>query len=115
MDLIYNCSQESENKILIQYSGLPDSIYFLVSIKNPCYDVSGVFKNAILTPDGCDGGYILNFHAVTESNEDLINGLINFKFIGTYKTDIYYQDNNTNTDPDNATYLSTIKLQVNYN
>ena len=114
MDIIYNFKQIGDNDILVYYQIPIDDPFFLVVLKVPCFHQSGVSKVAIISATDCGDYFDLSFTGVPAIYEDLLNGEIYFQNIGTWSADVYYQDNDTNVDPVNATYLDSIQFQVNY-
>lgn len=114
--MIYNISQIGDNIILTNYDIPIDSPFFLAVLKVPCYSgKDGQSKNAILNSTGCNSYYNLSFTGVEEVSENLLVGDIYYPNIGTWTADIYYQDNDTNTDLINATFIDSLNLQVTYN
>ena len=112
--MIYNVSQLGVNNLSVNYE-VPDGQYILMVLRVPCYSgKAGQEKAAILDNTLCEGLKVLSFEGVTEMYEDLLDGLIYFSNIGTWEADLYYQENGVYTNPDDAEYLDTIKLQVNY-
>lgn len=113
--MIYNISQTGNNVILVDYDIDITSPYFLAVLKVPCYSgKDGQSKNAIIDSSECDNYYDLAFTGVDEVDENLLIGDIYYPNIGTWTVDLYYQDNDTNTDPLNATFLESFNLQVTY-
>lgn len=113
--MIYNFSQTGINAFDVYYDIDIDSPYFLGVLKVPCYSGKIGQSESVLIPSvECGDYYTLTIDGVDEIDEDLLTGLVYFPNIGTWTLDLYYQDNDTNTDPNNATFLEAFELQVNY-
>ena len=113
--MIYNITQIGSNNILLNLDVMEIDPFFLTVFKMPCYngDESRT-KTAFLNyQQECEGKYIMSFDGVQEEYEDLDDGMIYYNMLGTWSADLYVQDNDLNTDPDNAEFLITIELQVN--
>ena len=112
--MIYNIKQIGTNAILFDYD-IPDNQFVLAVFRVPCYSGrSNQSKVSILSYGECDNAQLILFTGVDQVYEDLTDGLIYYQNIGTWEADLYYQDNNTNLDPELATFIDTIQLQVNY-
>lgn len=117
--MIYNAKKLGTQSIQVNYTIPINDPYFLGVISAPFNSNS---KNAIFISESCDGGkdldvnpdryYILRFTGVAKAYEDLVNGDIYFSEMGTYDVALYYQESATNTDPDNATLVEILQLQV---
>lgn len=112
--MIYNANQIGSNNLILNES-IPDGSYILAVLYIPCNNNSTNIngnKKVILTATKCNGYVEVDFEGVQESYESLLDGLIYFQDIGTWKVNIYHQLSATNTDVNAATFLNEINLQV---
>jgi len=111
--MIYNIRQIGSNIILANYDIGIVTPTFLGVFKVPCFDASGVSKNAIIPNSECKNVYEFTIIGITEPYEDLSIGEIYFPDLGTWVVDLYFQSSTTNLDPALATFIESFKLQVN--
>ena len=109
MDITYNIQNLGNNILLLTEDTSIDAPYFLAVITDPW---TATIKSAVITPQGCDKAWELNFVGVNENYEDLLSGEIFFDNLGTWKAAIYEQSGAANTNADNAIFLININLQV---
>lgn len=109
--MIYTVRKIGANTILTDYT-IPIDNPYILAILNVPMDCNDTEKAVIITPVECNGDWTINFQGVQEVYEDLTAGQIYFSVGGTWLTSIYYQASSSNIDPDNATSLGTINLQV---
>jgi len=109
MDLTYLIPNLGVSEILLNFTVEPLSPTFLIVLTNP----SGTStKNVLFTPSGCDGSWIAVVDSVNQPYEDLTGGAIYFDVLGSWGAKIYVQDSNSNTDPDNAVFITDAIFQV---
>ena len=109
MDLTYIIPNLGVSQILLNFVVAPLSPTFLLLVTDP----SGVStKNMLITPSGCDGSWIGVVDSVNQAYEDLADGIIYFDVLGSWGVKIYVQDSNSNTDPDNAEFITDAIFQV---
>lgn len=112
--MIYNAQQVGSNRLIINET-IPAGQNVLAVLYIPCNnnstDINGD-KKAILSVDRCNGYFIVDFEGVASFYEDLLSGEINFEYLGTWNIDLYYQESDLNTDVNQATYITRVKLQV---
>lgn len=110
--MIYNASQIGDNTLTINDS-IPED-YVLALMYVPCNNKKskGVDKYAIMDSINCGLFSNVYFTGVYDIYEDLDDGMVSFDKLGTWTFDLYYQDNDINLNPDNATFLETIKIQI---
>jgi len=111
MDLIYNINRIGNNIILADID-LPAADFLILAILSLPVDCGLNDKGAIIDPEGCNGNWRINFQGIAQAYEDLLSGQIFFSVGGTWTAALYHQQSTTNVDPDNATFLKNINLQV---
>ena len=109
MDVTFTIPQIGEGTVLLNYNIPLESPYFLISLTDPC----GVdTKYAIFDPSGCNYNWAITFTGVQAIYEDLTSGDVYWDEAGTWSGSIYYQASSSNQDPDNATLVDYILVQV---
>ena len=109
MDLTYIVLALGNTNFLFNYETGLDSPYFLFVLTSPCGQIT---KSAIFNPSGCDLNWIITVVGIQEIYEDLDSGQIYFNESGSWSASAYYQSSSTNTDPENATFVTDLTFQV---
>ena len=110
MDLTYIVLAIGSTNILFNYETGLESPYFLFVLTSPCGQIT---KSVIFTPSsGCDLNWILTIVGTQEIYEDLEAGQIYFNENGTWTGSAYYQSSPTNTNPENANFVTDLMFQI---
>lgn len=109
MELTYNIESIGVTTFLFNQDVEIEALFFLMVLTDP----SGHDPiYTILPSDGCNESWILTIEGTQAIYESLLDGIVYFQDLGTWSAEVYAQDNNTNIDPDNATFVTNILFQV---
>ena len=108
MDVTYIIPAIGLSNILFNFE-TGGATFLLLALTNPCGNST---KYALVQPSGCDPNWIVPIEGTSSFYEDLEDGMIYFQEYGTWTVDVYWQFSETNLDPEEATFVTTVSFQI---